>query len=82
VQRRISVQGNETLAKLRAEGGRDPAHGGEVAKRRAAAVSAAKRREWVMLFAKSAANAQDRQPLHGGLLDNAASAAAHETAVA
>jgi len=48
VQGRISVEGNQKLAKLRAEG-RDPAHGGEVAKRRSAAVSRAKRREWMML---------------------------------
>ena len=48
VQRRISVQGNEMQARLRTEG-RDPAHGGDVARRRAASVSRAKRLEWMTL---------------------------------
>jgi len=48
VQRRISTEGNETPARLRANG-QDPAYGGDVGKRRAAAVSRANRLEWATL---------------------------------
>ncbi len=48
VQTRISREGNERLARLRA-GGADPSHDGEAARKRAASVSRAKRREWMTL---------------------------------
>lgn len=48
VQPRINREGNETLARLRGKG-RDPAHGGEVGRKRAASVSEVKRREWMTL---------------------------------
>ncbi len=48
VQPRISQEGNDTLARLR-EDGRDPSHGGEAARKRAAATSRIKRREWMTL---------------------------------
>ncbi len=48
VQRRISRDGNTTLARLR-EQGQDPAHGGEAAQKRAVSTSRAKRREWMTL---------------------------------
>jgi CRISP-associated protein Cas1 len=51
VQTRISREGNETLARLRAEG-HDPAHSGEATKKRAASVSRVKCREWMMLTPK------------------------------
>jgi hypothetical protein len=51
VQRQISVQGSETLARLRHEG-RDPSHGGEAARKRAASISQIKRREWIALNAE------------------------------
>lgn len=48
VQPRISREGNEALARLRKEG-RDPSHGGEAARKRAAATSRIKRLEWMTL---------------------------------
>jgi hypothetical protein len=48
VQRRFSSQGSATLARLRDQG-RDPSHGGEAARKRAASVSRAKRGEWLAL---------------------------------
>ncbi len=46
VQTRLSREGNDALARLRAEG-HDPAHSGEATKKRAASVSRVKRREWM-----------------------------------
>lgn len=50
VQRRISAEGTETLAKLRAQG-RDPSHSGEATRKRSRSVSEAKRYEWMTLSA-------------------------------
>jgi CRISP-associated protein Cas1 len=51
VMRRVTRQGNEVLARLRAEG-RDPSHSGEATRKRVDSVSRAKRREWMLLTAE------------------------------
>ena len=48
VMQRVTRQGNEVLARLRADG-RDPSHSGEATRKRAVSVSRAKRREWMLL---------------------------------